>query len=121
MEKLLFIASIQYGEPPTGGGAQAKNQLLLAHLQKYYDVRFFDTWNKCSAVSLLSAIFYIIVFNRKCVLSISGRGALSIGKLLSFLHIRRLIIYFVIYNPQNEMLSFHKTKCSETQNEASSL
>lgn len=25
------------------------------------------------------------------------------------------------YNPQNEMLSFHKTKCSETQNEASSL
>ncbi|MBL1008163.1 MAG: glycosyltransferase [Escherichia coli] len=96
MEKLLFIASFQYGEPPTGGGAQAKNQLLLAHLQKYYDVRFFDTWNKSSAVSLLSAIFYIIVFNRKCVLSISGRGALSIGKLLSFLHIRRLIIYFVI-------------------------
>lgn len=27
----------------------------------------------------------------------------------------------VIYNPQNEMLPFHKTKCSETQNEASSL
>ena len=25
------------------------------------------------------------------------------------------------YNPQNEMLPFHKTKCSETQNEASSL
>lgn len=24
MEKLLFIASIQYGEPPTGGGAQPK-------------------------------------------------------------------------------------------------
>ena len=27
----------------------------------------------------------------------------------------------LVYNPQNEMLSFHKTKCSETQNEASSL
>lgn len=26
-----------------------------------------------------------------------------------------------VYNPQNEMLPFHKTKCSETQNEASSL
>lgn len=26
-----------------------------------------------------------------------------------------------LYNPQNEMLPFHKTKCSETQNEASSL
>lgn len=25
------------------------------------------------------------------------------------------------YNPQNEMLPFHKTKCSETQNEMSSL
>lgn len=25
------------------------------------------------------------------------------------------------YNPQNEMLPFHKTKCSETQNEVSSL
>ena len=31
--------------------------------------------------------------------------------------------YFLmaLYNPQNEMLPFHKTKCSETQNEASSL
>lgn len=28
---------------------------------------------------------------------------------------------FPVYNPQNEMLPFHKTKCSETQNEASSL
>lgn len=28
---------------------------------------------------------------------------------------------FENYNPQNEMLPFHKTKCSETQNEASSL
>ena len=27
----------------------------------------------------------------------------------------------ILYNPQNEMLPFHKTKCSETQNEASSL
>lgn len=27
----------------------------------------------------------------------------------------------LIYNPQNEMLPFHKTKCSETQNEASLL
>lgn len=27
----------------------------------------------------------------------------------------------LLYNPQNEMLPFHKTKCSETQNEASSL
>lgn len=26
-----------------------------------------------------------------------------------------------VYNPQNEMLPFHKTKCSETQNEMSSL
>lgn len=26
-----------------------------------------------------------------------------------------------MYNPQNETLPFHKTKCSETQNEASSL
>lgn len=26
-----------------------------------------------------------------------------------------------LYNPQNEMLPFHKTKCSETQNEMSSL
>lgn len=26
-----------------------------------------------------------------------------------------------MYNPQNEMLPFHKTKCSETQNEVSSL
>ena len=29
--------------------------------------------------------------------------------------------YIKEYNPQNEMLPFHKTKCSETQNEASSL
>lgn len=30
-------------------------------------------------------------------------------------------LFHDIYNPQNEMLPFHKTKCSETQNEASSL
>lgn len=29
--------------------------------------------------------------------------------------------YRNFYNPQNEMLPFHKTKCSETQNEMSSL
>lgn len=33
----------------------------------------------------------------------------------------KLKTHHVIYNPQNEMLPFHKTKCSETQNEASSL
>ena len=31
------------------------------------------------------------------------------------------VIWEQKYNPQNEMLPFHKTKCSETQNEASSL
>lgn len=96
MEKLLFIASIQYGEPPTGGGAQAKNQLLLSQLQKYYDVKYLDTWNKSPVVSLFSAIFYILLFNRKCVLSISARGALSIGKVLQTLHIKRHVVYFVI-------------------------
>lgn len=96
MEKLLFIASIQYGEPPTGGGAQAKNQLLLAHLKKYYDVRFFDTWNKSSIVCLLSALVYVILYKCKCVLSISGRGALWLGKILKILHVHRQVIYFVI-------------------------
>ena len=96
MEKLLFIASIQYGEPPTGGGAQVKNQLLLAHLKKYYDVRFFDTWNKSSIVCLLSALVYVILYKCKCVLSISGRGALWLGKILKILHVHRQVIYFVI-------------------------
>lgn len=96
MEKLLFIASIQHGEPPTGGGAQAKNQLLLAQLQKYYNVIFFDTWNKSSIVSLLFAILLLIFCKRKCVLSISTRGALSIGKLIKKLHIKKHVFYFVI-------------------------
>ena len=96
MEKLLFIASIQHGEPPTGGGAQAKNQLLLAHFRKYYDVKYFDTWKRTPAVSLLCAILYVILFNRKVVLSISGRGALGIGKLMQMLHIKRQVFYFVI-------------------------
>ena len=30
-------------------------------------------------------------------------------------------VWMTMYNPQNEMLPFHKTKCSETQNEMSSL
>lgn len=41
-----------------------------------------------------------------------------------YLYIYRLnmsILFWCLYNPQNEMLPFHKTKCSETQNEASSL
>lgn len=32
-----------------------------------------------------------------------------------------ILLGVVFYNPQNEMLPFHKTKCSETQNEMSSL
>lgn len=37
----------------------------------------------------------------------------------TFMELKYILGYF--YNPQNEMLPFHKTKCSETQNEASSL
>lgn len=95
MEKLLFIASIQYGEPPTGGGVQTKNQLILSQIQKYYQVKFFDTWNKNSIVSLLSALFLILCFKRKTVLSISARGALSIVYVLNLLHTHRSI-YFIV-------------------------
>lgn len=40
-----------------------------------------------------------------------------------FFHLLFLCALLMItsYNPQNEMLPFHKTKCSETQNEMSSL
>lgn len=110
MEKLLFIASIQYGEPPTGGGAQAKNQLLLAHLKKYYDVRFFDTWNKSSIVCLLSALVYVILYKCKCVLSISGRGALWLGKILKILHVHRQVIYFVIGGDLGKKVEGHYMK-----------
>lgn len=45
--------------------------------------------------------------------------------LMSIIFFVKIIIchyhFSYLYNPQNEMLPFHKTKCSETQNEASSL
>ena len=50
------------------------------------------------------SLFYVFSFmSSLCFLSKSYRG------------------FLFLYNPQNEMLPFHKTKCSETQNEASSL
>lgn len=107
MEKILFIASIQYGEPPTGGGAQAKNQLLLTHFRKYYDVKFFDTWNKGSFMSLLVSLFYIIFYNRKCVLSISTRGVLSIGGIIQLLHLKRQIISFIIGGDLGKYVESH--------------
>lgn len=110
MDKLLFIASIQHGEPPTGGGAQAKNQLLLAHFQKHYDVKFFDTWHKNSLVSLLVGVFYAIVTGRKCVLSVSGRGAMGIVKVMRWLHLRRQFYYFVVGGDLGNFVEGHYMK-----------
>lgn len=49
-----------------------------------------------------------------------GDPAVVFGRFRSFLQSFPVIPGYD-YNPQNEMLPFHKTKCSETQNEASSL
>lgn len=108
MEKLLFIASIQHGEPPTGGGAQAKNQLILAQLQKYYDVTFFDTWRKSAVESMLMALWFILRHRCKCLLSVSGRGALGIGKMMRLLGLRREVYYFVIGGDLGFFVEGHK-------------
>ena len=43
-KKLLFIGSIQDGKLPTGGGAQAKNQIFLRFLKvKFSNVSYYDT------------------------------------------------------------------------------
>ncbi len=108
MQRLLFIASIQHGEPPTGGGAQAKNQLLLAQLQKYYDVAYFDTWHKSAVESMLMALWYVLRHRCKCVLSISGRGALGIGRMMRLPGLRREVYYFVIGGDLGFLVEGHK-------------
>lgn len=98
MKEILFIGNIQFGESPTGGGAQAKNQIFLGFLQsKFENVTFFDTWKKNKIKSLLLILFKIIVSpNKKIILSLTFHGVYILSKIVSRLPIKRNIDYWVI-------------------------
>jgi glycosyltransferase involved in cell wall biosynthesis len=98
MNKILFIGNIQYGMLPTGGGAQARNQIFLKYLQKRFgDVSFYDTWHKNKIVSLFAILFKIVFSKReKIILSLSFNGVYILAKILTKLKIKRNIYYWVI-------------------------
>lgn len=99
MNKIVFLGNIQHGELPTGGGAQAKNQLLLDFLQRNFSyVSFFDTWKKNRVVSFVYLFLHILFSGRKTpiILSISFPGAWQIARICSLLEIKRNIYYWVI-------------------------
>lgn len=106
--KILFLANIQYGEKPTGGGVQTRNQHMLNWFQKHFDTKFFDTWNKSSGKSLLFSLFFSI-FNkdRLIVISYGLRGAKTLVRILSFFRINREIIFFV---PGGDILQLVSSK-----------
>ena len=94
--KILFLANIQYGEKPTGGGVQTRNQHMLNWFQKHFDTKFFDTRGKSSVTSLLvSLLFSIFNKNRLIVVSYGLRGAKTLVRILSSFRINREIIFFV--------------------------
>lgn len=98
MRQILFIGNIQYGESPTGGGAQAKNQIFLNFLQsKCKKVTFYDTWKINKLLSLISILFKIITSpKKKIVLSLTFHGVYILSKILTRLRIKRDIDYWVI-------------------------
>lgn len=96
MKKILFLANIQYGEEPTGGGVQTRNQFMLNWLRRQYDVKFFDTWMKKPFISLLSSLYLVIIHrNRLIIISYGSRGALALMKILYLFRVRRKIKLFV--------------------------
>jgi len=108
MRKILFLANIQYGEEPTGGGVQTRNQYMLNWLRQRTDVRFYDTWDKPSIVSFLSSLYLaLICWNRLVVISYGREGALMLMKILNFFHCKRNIKFFV---PGGDFLDFVKKK-----------
>lgn len=98
MSKILFIGNIQLGEAPTGGGAQARNQLFLNQLNQFStDVSYYDTWGKSRIISLLVIFFRILTSPQKrIILSLSFPGVFLLSKILSILRINRHITYWVI-------------------------
>jgi glycosyltransferase involved in cell wall biosynthesis len=98
MKDLLFIGNIQLGESPTGGGAQARNQIFLRFLQfRFNNVAYYDTWHKNKIISLI-LIFFKILFTKKrnIILSLSFGGVYILSRILSNLKIKRNIHYWVI-------------------------
>ena len=97
MKSVLFIGNIQYGEEPTGGGVQCKNQILLNYLEGKYVVDFVDTWGCSSVHSLLKSLYKIVT--KKCdyiVLSIGMKGCSYILKLLSIGRINLPPVYYFV-------------------------
>jgi glycosyltransferase involved in cell wall biosynthesis len=103
MPKILFLANIQYGQPPTGGGAQAKNQIFLNYLQsRFKDVTFYDTWHKNHVISLLVCLFKILFAgDRKIILSLSNPGVVVLARIMSKLSIKREMYFWVIGGGRN--------------------
>ena len=100
MNKILFIGNVQWGEKPTGGGAQAKNQIFWRYISGHYkNAIMYDTWKKSSIISLLNILMKIVLKADKkdvIILSISLRGAYSIANILSTINVKRRIYYWVI-------------------------
>lgn len=97
--KLLFIASAQLGQNPTGGGVQVKNQNLIEFLRKdpKVSLEIVDTWGRKGIASLLASVKAILGSSQDTVVifSIARRGVLSIIKIMSLLCIRRKMIFLV--------------------------
>jgi glycosyltransferase involved in cell wall biosynthesis len=98
MRQILFVGNIQFGQFPTGGGAQAKNQIFLNFLQsRFDDVSYYDTWKKNNLLSLLIILFKIITSpKKKIILSLTFYGVYILAKILTRLRIKRDIDYWVI-------------------------
>lgn len=99
MRKILFIGNIQWGEAPTGGGVQAKNQQIIKYLLNRRDIEltFVDTWKKSAMKSVLTAIKEIVLSSRhtKIYFSITIRGVVAIIFLMTLLNIKRNMYLFV--------------------------
>ena len=108
MKKILFLANIQHGEEPTGGGVQTRNQNMLHWLKQKYDIIFYDTWKKSHITSIFLSLYLSIKnCDREIIISYGGRGALLLMKLLNYTHNKGKIKFFV---PGGDFLNIVKLK-----------
>lgn len=111
MDKILFIANIQYGEAPTGGGVQFKNQIIYRHLSKCYNVIKYDTWKKNPLIILLSSLLLLLKHrDRLVVFSIGFRGLIPLLFILDVFRIKPRMYMFVPGSVANRHFTALKRK-----------
>ena len=97
--RVLFLGSIQWGQLPTGGGAQGKNQLFLRYLlDNFPHCEYLDVWGMNVVRALLQSWIKILLAGRDThiIVSMSSRFSTFFSIFVKVLHLKRQMYLWVV-------------------------